>query len=309
VTHPKIPLAEDLSAGGGAPAQFTAPPAARPAAGGGLLAATRRSGAQAAAPGAPTGPAAPRIEYKLFRFFDYSVQPGKSYRYRVRLVLENPNYGVPVQYLANPQLSKGSTRQAPWSEASTAVAVPRGSNLLAGAIKKATGLTEQKYEVMVRMWDPKEAVDAARNAELVRGQVVNFAPEEVPIDDPLGNGSATTRTINFTTDILVVDMTGGDTLVPAKARSPGQLLVLEPSGQLAVKSELADADAYEPAKQHLKDLQDRSKPASTTDDDDKPSSKKKKDKDTAAAAPSTGGLLGAVGKKQADSKEGKKGRP
>ena len=120
-----------------------------------------------------------------------------------------------------------------------------------------------------------------RSAELVRGQVVNFAREEVPIEDPLGNGNVKTVSIPFTTDMLVVDMTGGDSLLGAKAKSPGQLLVLEPTGQLLVKSELADSETYEPTRQHLKDLQERCKHTSTADDDEKPK-KKNKDKDARA---------------------------
>ena len=32
-----------------------------------------------------------RAEYKLVRFYDFTAQPGKNYRYRVRLILEDPN--------------------------------------------------------------------------------------------------------------------------------------------------------------------------------------------------------------------------
>ena len=32
------------------------------------------------------------VDFWLLRFFDFSVQPGKRYKYRVRLVLADPNY-------------------------------------------------------------------------------------------------------------------------------------------------------------------------------------------------------------------------
>ncbi|GAG45896.1 unnamed protein product, partial [marine sediment metagenome] len=38
-------------------------------------------------------------KYLLFRFFDFSVEPGKHYQYRARLVLNNPNYRVEPRYL------------------------------------------------------------------------------------------------------------------------------------------------------------------------------------------------------------------
>ncbi len=54
--------------------------------------------------------------------------------------------------------------------------------------------------------------------------------------------------------------------------------MLEPNGKLTVKSELADAETYDPTKQRLKEMQDAVKPppAADKDDDDKDKGKKKK---------------------------------
>ena len=79
----------------------------------------------------------PLVDYKLFRCFDFSVQPGRTYRYRVRLVLNNPNYNVGAQYLANAALAKGATRPSPWSDPSSEVNVPRGFSMLAGNARPA----------------------------------------------------------------------------------------------------------------------------------------------------------------------------
>ena len=35
----------------------------------------------------------------LARYFDFNVQPGKTYAYRMRLVMTNPNYGKDEQHL------------------------------------------------------------------------------------------------------------------------------------------------------------------------------------------------------------------
>src|SRR6185503_11114962 len=40
------------------------------------------------------------VDYKLLRFFDYSVEPGKKYKYRVKLVLADPNVNIPSNMLA-----------------------------------------------------------------------------------------------------------------------------------------------------------------------------------------------------------------
>jgi hypothetical protein len=293
IIHPKIPRGPQGDARGG---NVVAQPAARAGGmGGGLGAAAARGAAIGNNPQAGGGDSAskgPKVDYKLFRCFDFSVQPGKSYRYRVRLELHNPNHNVPSQYLTSAQLNKGETRFAPWSEPSDVVSIPRGSSLVAGGILRARSSTEQKAEVLVRMWDQKEAVDASKVAEVVRGQIANFAVEDTPI-----NERGETRPIPFQTDTLVLDMAGGETLsgVP-RAKALGQLLVLEPNGQLSVKSELADAEIYEPTKKRLKEWQDAIKPEASTSDsaDDSDSKSKKKKGEPARSGPGLSGLGGAA---------------
>ncbi len=41
-------------------------------------------------PGTP-GVKPPLVKYKMIRFFDFTAEIGKSYRYRVRVMLEDPN--------------------------------------------------------------------------------------------------------------------------------------------------------------------------------------------------------------------------
>src|SRR5262249_19707852 len=40
------------------------------------------------------------VDYYLLRFLDFSVEPGKKYKYRVKLVLQDPNYGLPQGVLS-----------------------------------------------------------------------------------------------------------------------------------------------------------------------------------------------------------------
>ncbi len=47
-----------------------------------------------------------RLTYKLLRFFDFSVEPGKSYIYRVSLALKNPNFGVDAGKLEKAESAK-----------------------------------------------------------------------------------------------------------------------------------------------------------------------------------------------------------
>jgi hypothetical protein len=49
----------------------------------------------------------------MLRFFDFTVRPGRSYRYRLRVVVYNPNDEVDARYLTGP-----------WSPPTTQVSIP-----------------------------------------------------------------------------------------------------------------------------------------------------------------------------------------
>ena len=63
------------------------------------------------------------VDFWLLRFFDFSVEPGKRYKYRVRLVLADPNYGLPPQMLAPLVLDRKDRKDhrfvEEWSEPDT----------------------------------------------------------------------------------------------------------------------------------------------------------------------------------------------
>lgn len=181
---------------------------------------------------------------QMFRFFDYTVQPGKSYRYKVRLVLENPNYDLQRYMVKDGEMIKGVTRASDWSEASPVVNVPPASSILAGPVERARGSTQDTMaQVIVRLWEPATAVDALKFGRIWRGHMVNYM-EDVPVIPP-GSGKVETQTVHFKTNLVVVDMTGGESLPVHRGRSPGRMLVMGPSGELEVKSELEDLDSFE----------------------------------------------------------------
>ena len=59
-------------------------------------------------------------EYRLFRFVDVTVKPGKAYRYRVTINLWNPNYNVAAKFLEEPAQAKEPYLAAAASEISPA---------------------------------------------------------------------------------------------------------------------------------------------------------------------------------------------
>jgi len=118
------------------------------------------------------------VKYQLFRFFDFSVEPGRHYRYRVQLVLANPNYSVEPRFLEQEDLGKKSWTAAAWSDPTEVVAVPRDSQLLAGSVKAPRTWPGILYEptasvlaVTIRMED---GLEAAQEYSVYRGHLANF---------------------------------------------------------------------------------------------------------------------------------------
>jgi hypothetical protein len=62
-------------------------------------------------------------DYALFRFFDFDVEPGECYRYRVQLIIANPSYGE--SFVSAPTVADGEQRESPWSEPSTPAVVEK----------------------------------------------------------------------------------------------------------------------------------------------------------------------------------------
>lgn len=84
----------------------------------------------ASEPVAQGGGAPVPAAFAQFRFVDANVEPGRSYRYRVRLRLWNPNNGLPRQEVVDPALSGPAKIVSPESVATAAVSVPNPLSLL-----------------------------------------------------------------------------------------------------------------------------------------------------------------------------------
>ncbi|MGQ9607583.1 MAG: hypothetical protein ACUVTW_15430 [Thermogutta sp.] len=118
---------------------------------------------------------------KLFRFVDYQVEPGKKYRYRVRLYLTNPNYRIPPQYLQDEKFAQDPFLITAWSDPSNMVRVPADVSVLAGPAKPGRIPTsEPRITLGVTVFQPGSGRKKFQEfADLLRGAVVDFTAEEV----------------------------------------------------------------------------------------------------------------------------------
>jgi hypothetical protein len=213
-----------------------------------------RNMARAMAGPSAGGIAARLPEYRLFRFFDFAVEPGKTYRYRVKLALVNPNADEPKRYLENYAFGDGATREADWSQPSGPITVIAGNRLLAGAV--SPGRSEPTGTVLAKLFDAEQAVEVRKIFDVHRGSVLNQRDLEIGLTDPNGGREPTLATVNFETDAVVLDMFGGEKLVrsssQASSKVPGHLLVLDNDGQFKTLTQATDSAMYETEAEEVK---------------------------------------------------------
>lgn len=199
------------------------------------------------------------VDYRLFRFFDYTAEPGHVYQYRVRLVLSDPNLDVEPQFLtksAADRISKEDPKLRPyrlseWSEPSSPVAVPHGGRLIAGPAEATSSQRfddEPKVNVVAMRFDAAEGASAAAELkELVRGSVANVT-KKLEILELRRNVLREMEDYHLNTDTTILDIRGGQKLAGGgknELTAPAEILVMSQTGQLSVQSELGDEEAYQ----------------------------------------------------------------
>ena len=191
----------------------------------------------------------PLVKYKLVRFFDF-VKPGKKYRYRVRLLLEDPNR--PRNPSAQPniriltkdvqeRLEKVAEEEeklgrrlyyvnTEWSEPSNVVSLDIPKAVVAGGVVaprrvplKTGGpsieMGEPSAKVLTVKWDGKRAVQVPGEAEVVRGSVLNFT-KDADVLHPTTKQIMRLKEVKFSDSSFVADLRGGDILPDQNGKLP-----------------------------------------------------------------------------------------
>ncbi|MBQ7813785.1 MAG: hypothetical protein IJ387_04730, partial [Thermoguttaceae bacterium] len=207
------------------------------------------------------------VEYYLFRYFDFDVEEGKTYQYRVKLLLANPNYGVEERFVEDPTATEQKIVASEFSEPSNPAALGRSARVFAQTVEAPS---RPGAEPRVRMasiyFDQDSATESlAPDLSMKLGQVANFKgkPHE-PVNvagalstggmNGMGMGAASMAsqggrggrnskagTVDHVSDACLVDAIGGAKISGAELRSPGKVMILEPNGYLQVREVKEDA--------------------------------------------------------------------
>ena len=145
-------------------------------------------------------------DFRLFRFLDTTVKPGVRYRYRVRLSVRNPNFGIDRQYLADPTSAKGELLPSKESNETSPVSVPDGITMLVQTLSKDE-LKEKKIkpgslQILVLAPSKDTGNYALRSLLTETGGLAN-------VDSSLNKpGDTRTKGDDVTTDRVLVDVRG-----------------------------------------------------------------------------------------------------
>ena len=213
-------------------------------------------------------------DYKLVRFYDFSAEIGHVYRYRVQLLIEDPNHPntksddeyrdhpVPKQVTLKEDVvqrikqldSAIFYRATPWSEPSEPVTVMDPLQFAGGTTDVVKILTDpvsrrsfQDHEpsgiVKTIMWDKRRAVDVMFDRPVHRGSFMNFIVD-AEYGHPITEIIMAAGQQQFKTNFIIGDIRGGDKLPldtkDSPYHAPGEFLLIDAQGNLVVRTELTD---------------------------------------------------------------------
>jgi hypothetical protein len=213
-------------------------------------------------------------KYLLFRFMDFTAEAGKRYRYRVQLVMNNPNHNIETRYLLDAALAKKKLLETRWSDPSEAVVVPRDDQLLVKDVKAPPRVSDQPSAALVLL--KFKADDGqqffAESPPVNRGQLINFpnhlahpvtpaataAPDVPPptLDLDHAAEAAPARPghvkppegprISFNTGMILLDVRGGERQPGHEAtKEPAEMLFLDVDGSLVARDETSDEEGVQ----------------------------------------------------------------
>lgn len=153
----------------------------------------------------------------LFRYFDFDVQPGMAYRYRVKLKLRNPNFERPYEEVEDQEITKQPTRETAWSNICTPVVVPDTVNYFLKDIERdpARDKPSKKPVASIAMfeWDANLGTMLSDSLKILNiGQFISEKKKTWVLDP----GTPKLEEIEkpFVTDDVLVDVSGDLELSP-----------------------------------------------------------------------------------------------
>lgn len=192
----------------------------------------------------------------LFRYFDFDVEPGATYRYRVRIELQNPNFGQPLAAAGGIEsVVVGETRWTPWSAPTAPVRVEETVKYF------LTTVEDPRVRMNVFQYDQDVGTIVQKELQVAYGQNIG-GKAKVEQPDP---AKATVEEVDYTfkSEDILVDAVPDlrfsrsdhpDLQLPSDSRGLTRMTefaaVVKPDGRLETIDPVSQADALARAKKY-----------------------------------------------------------
>jgi len=174
----------------------------------------------------------------MVRALDFTVDPDTTYRYKVQIIVRNPNY-------KRGDVSPGTETEklelkGPFSEPTEAVTVP--PDVATYAMQKPAGGSDQ-VQFQVAKWDPGKGVMVVKTFDAGPGDIIGeYGLTDIPTSD--GSGIKKDK-VDFNSRQVVLDTMGGTKRVPAEIDNsqfeiPALSLVVRNDGTVVVRNQALD---------------------------------------------------------------------
>jgi len=154
--------------------------------------------------GSAIGMADTGADLQLFRYFDFDVEPGECYRYRVKLIVDNPNFEE--TFVSTPTVADGKFRETPWSAPTPPVVVERDVEYGLVKIRTDKGRIDGA-ELEVIQFDPNLGSYIMSNFPVFFGAYVGKEKQKTMHLDFL-TPFFKEEPVNFTSKDVLLDSTG-----------------------------------------------------------------------------------------------------
>lgn len=227
------------------------------------------------------------VEYKLIRFYDFdgfrtSPKPGRSYVYRIRYAVNDPNF----PFLANlqpkinslaPEAEKrvqtlmGKAKKAnsrkelfkrwsEWSQPSPPASLPDLENYFVGPVQRGSVSTwsvqgkdveyardQPKAKMVASQLDPETGARIPMQLDVFAGTVLSKKMESADVIDPITLKIKKLPDAEIKSATTVVHIDGGVTLPITgddELTAPGMMLLFDQDGKLHLNDEVGDMESY-----------------------------------------------------------------
>ncbi len=137
----------------------------------------------------------------LFRYFDFDIEPGRVYRYRIQLVMGNTNFDKRPEQVEKPEVAQGRTRETKWSDESNPVLVNEDMNYFLSRVLRTRG-SAGMAEMDTFQWDAASGVIIHAPLKLTYGQPVG-GKARLEFPDVIHEVLDTKEVAFYSRDILV----------------------------------------------------------------------------------------------------------